>query len=52
MKLNSTSLEVALFLVVSISIYVWSRYGKRIQRWWEELWKRQRGRQQLKSVPM
>jgi hypothetical protein len=30
MKLNRTPLEVAVFLVVSISIEVWSRYWKRI----------------------
>jgi hypothetical protein len=48
MKLNLTPLEVILFVVVNLIVYIWTRYGKRIRRWWEERRKQRRGPRHLK----
>jgi hypothetical protein len=48
MNLNPTLLGVLIILMVSLSIYTWMRHEAAIRRWWEELWKKRRGRRQLK----
>ena len=48
MILNPTPLEILILFVVSLSIYAWMRHGSAIRRWWAELWKKRRGRRQLK----
>ena len=37
MNLNPTPLEILILLVVSLSIYVWMRYGAASRSWWVEL---------------
>ena len=48
MNLNPTPLEILILLVISLSIYAWMRHGAALRRWWAELWKKRRGRRQLK----
>jgi hypothetical protein len=48
MKFNPTQLEIAFLLVVSLAIYLWTKYGKCIERWLKELRKRRRGPRQLR----
>lgn len=48
MKLNPTLLELVLLCLISASIYIWVKYGKRIKRWWHTLHKRHRKPRQLK----
>ncbi len=48
MKFNPTLLEIVLLLIISLCVYLWTRYGKKIRRWWQALRKRQRGPQQLR----
>ncbi len=48
MNLNPTPLEVLILVLVSLSIYAWMRHEAAIRRWWTELWKKRRGRRQLK----
>jgi len=48
MKINPTFLELIFLLSISLCIYIWARYGRKIKRWWKELRKRRRGPQQLR----
>ena len=48
MKLNPTLLEVTLFVLSGVVLYVWLVYGKRLQRWWKDLYKRYRRPRQLR----
>ena len=48
MNFNPTPLEIAAFLICSLTIYIWTKYGKHIKRWWEELHKQRRGPRQLR----
>lgn len=48
MKINLTFLELLLLIVVSFSIYIWTRYGKKIKQWWKDLRKQRRGPGQLR----
>jgi hypothetical protein len=48
MKINPTFLEVTLLTVITASVYIWARYGKKIRRWWQELHKCHRGPQHLR----
>lgn len=41
-KLNLTTLEVTLFIMSGVILYIILRYGKRIRRWWPDLRKRYR----------
>ena len=41
MKINLTPLEITLILLMSLTIYVWAKQGKRIMRWLKD-WRRQR----------
>jgi len=36
MKLNPTLLESILAFLLSLSVYLWVKHGKRITRWWKE----------------
>ena len=42
MKLNPTFLEIVLLFTISAAIALWVRYEKRLWRWWQALWKKQR----------
>ena len=42
MKLNPTLLEITLAFLVSLSVYLWVKYGKRVTRWWKEMHTRHR----------
>ena len=48
MKLNLSLLELILLLVISLLSSLWTRYGRRIRKWWEERRKRRRGPRQLR----
>jgi hypothetical protein len=37
MKLNPTLLEITLAFLVSLSVYLWVKHGKRLVRWWKEM---------------
>jgi hypothetical protein len=37
MKLNPTLLKSILAFLVSLFVYLWVKYGKRIMRWWKEM---------------
>jgi IS1 family transposase/transposase-like protein len=51
MKINPTFLEIVLLLTISFLVYIWTRYGKKIRRWWEDIHKQHRGPYQLKPKP-
>jgi hypothetical protein len=42
MKLNPTLLEITLAFLVSLSVYLWVKYGKRLVSWWQEMHTRHR----------
>lgn len=46
--INLTPLEIVLFLLISITIYGLTKYGKRLQRWLDEWRKQRRGPRQLR----
>jgi hypothetical protein len=48
MKLNPTFLEITLAFLVSLSVYLWVKYGKRIKRWWQEMHIRHRRPRRLR----
>jgi IS1 family transposase len=48
MKLNPTLLEIILAFLVSLSVYLWVKYGKRIKRWWKEMHIRHRRPRRLR----
>jgi hypothetical protein len=48
MKFNPTFLEVLILLLVSLTIYIWVRFGRKIKRWWKDLHKRHRAPGQLR----
>jgi len=48
MKINPTFLEIVCLVFISLSIYIWVKYGRKIQRWWEEWHKQRCGPRQLK----
>ena len=48
MRINPTFLEFILLLLVSYAVYIWTKYGKKITRWWKALWKKRRAAAKLK----
>jgi hypothetical protein len=42
MKLNPTFLEITLTFLVSLSVYLWVKHGKRLVSWWQEMHTRHR----------
>ena len=48
MKLNLTLLEITLAFLVSLSVYLWVKHGKRLVRWWKEMHIRHRRPRQLR----
>jgi transposase-like protein len=48
MKINPTFLAVTLLCLICASIYIWTKYGKQIKRWWQEWRRRHRGPPQLR----
>jgi hypothetical protein len=48
MILNPTLLEITLAFLVSLSVYLWVKHGKRIKRWWQEMHIRHRRPRQLR----
>lgn len=36
MKFNPTFLEILVFLVVSLFIFIWTKHGRRIRRWLQD----------------
>ena len=47
MKINPTFLEVTLLILICAIVYIWTKYGKRLKRRWQEWHRRHRGPQQL-----
>lgn len=48
MRINPTFLEIVLLLIVSCSITIWVKYGKKFIRWWKDLSRKRRAARQLK----
>jgi hypothetical protein len=48
MKLNPTLLKIILAFLVSLSIYLWVKYGKRLVRWRKEMHTRHRRPRRLR----
>ena len=48
MKFNPTFLEILVFLVVCLFIFIWTKHGRRIRRWIQEYFHRRRGPRSLK----
>jgi hypothetical protein len=48
MRINLTFLEVVFLLIISCSLYIRVKYGKKIIRWWKDLHRKRRAAGQLK----
>ncbi|MCP4421209.1 MAG: hypothetical protein GY805_31745 [Chloroflexi bacterium] len=49
MKFNPTFLEFLVFFLTRLSLYVWSKYGRRIRRWLQDYFRRRRGQPKAPS---
>ena len=48
MKFNLTSLEILVFLIVCLSIFIWTKHGRKIRRWLQDYFRQRRGPRNLK----
>ena len=48
MKFDLTFLEFAFFALISLIVYFWTTYDRRIRRWLQDYFRRRRGSRQLK----
>ncbi|MDA1330471.1 MAG: transposase [Chloroflexi bacterium] len=48
MKFNLTPLEFLVFVLACLAVFVWTKYGRRIRRWWHDYFRRRRGPRSLK----
>jgi len=48
MTLNPTPLEILPGALLSVIVYLWAKYGKRLRRWWQAWRKRRHGLRQLR----
>ena len=49
MKFNLTPLECILFIFVCLAIYILTKLGRRLRRWWHDFFRQRRGPRNLKS---
>ena len=49
MKFNLTPLECILFIFVCLTIYIWTKHGRRLRRWLKDYFRQRRGPRNLKS---
>jgi len=45
---NLTPLECILFIFVCLAIYIWTKHGRRIRRWWHDFFRQRRGPRSLR----
>ncbi len=48
MKFNPTALEFVVFLLVCLAVYFWTRYSRRLRRWWQDYFRKRRRPRNLK----
>jgi hypothetical protein len=49
MKFNLTPLECILFIFLCLAIYILTKHGRGIRRWWHDFFRKHRGPRRLKS---
>lgn len=48
MKFNLTFLEILVFLIVCLFVFIWTKHGRKIRRWLQDYFRQRRGLRNLK----